>query len=165
MPRKRPDAKSIDDLSADDVDQYPVWAFVNDDANELAVRPIAKIPVRNLVGKIVATSVRLANGREVRALLGNIDLSNPRLTQHFLIVSVENGGDWFHLARYHDHDHDVRGPKALAEFLGLSIFDVFPIFYDIRSYARGDVGSTCGVIAHEPAERLTREEIIALAVR
>jgi hypothetical protein len=157
-------AKSIDELSADDLDQHPIWAFANDDQDDLLVRPVAESSVGDLTGMVVGTRLRLANGRYVRAMLGNIDLTDPRCTQHFLTVSVENDGQWFHLARYHDHDHAARGPEALAQFLGLPLNEVFPMVYDIQSCARGNPRSVAGTIPDVPAERLTRAELIALAV-
>ena len=157
-------AKSIEELTSDDLDRHPIWAFVNSDKNELFVKPISRVPVRNLMGKVVGTKARLACGRYVQALLGNIDLSNPRFTTHFLTVSIERDGRWFHLARYHDHDRDVRGPDALARFLELGTSDIFPITYDLRPYADGELGAVLGVILAEPSEKLSRAQIIALAV-
>jgi len=74
-------AKSIEDLTDEDLVRHPVWAFVNDDANELLVRPVTRTPVRDLTGQVVGTHVRLACGRQMRALLGNVDLANPRLAR------------------------------------------------------------------------------------
>jgi hypothetical protein len=157
--------RRIDELSGADLDEHPIWAFANDAHDESLLRPVATIPVSDLSGKVVGTRLRLANGRQVRALLGNIDLTSARRTQHFLTVSVEEGGQWFHLARYHDHDRDARSPETLAKFLGLSVAEVFPMTYDVRSCARGDADSVAGTIPDAPAEKLTQAELIALALR
>jgi hypothetical protein len=163
--RTSSDGKSIEDLTAEDLDRHPIWAFVNDDTNELLVQPVTNIPVGDLTGRVVGAHVRLACGRRVRAVLGNVDLSNPRLTQHFLTLSLECDGRWFHLARYHDPDRDRHGPDALARFLGLGLSEVFPIEYDVRPHADGTPGAAFGTISAEPSEKLSRAEIIALAVR
>jgi hypothetical protein len=138
---------------------------VNDDhSDDTTVRPVKRIPVANLTGKVVGVQAVLANGGRVWALLGNVDSSNPRFTQHFLTVSVERDGRWFHLARYHDYDRDQRGPEELARFLGLALSDVFPLSYDIRQCSKGDPSALMGTITAEPAEKLSRAEIIGLAV-
>ena len=99
------------------------------------------------------------------ALLGNIDATNPRLTEHFLTLSVYRGdGAVFHMARYHDHDSGERGPDALAEFLKMKKEEVFPITWDVRQYAVGDPAALHGKIEVTPKERLTRAQVIALAV-
>jgi len=82
---------------------------------------------------------------------------------HFLTLSLERYGKWFHLARYHDPDREAHGPEALGRFLGLGISEVFPIEYDIRRYAEGAVAAVSGTILSEPSEKLSRAEIIALA--
>ena len=98
-------------------------------------------------------------------MLGNIDPTNPRLTEHFLTVSVfRSDGALFHLARYHDLDAIERGPAALAAFLGLSLKAVFPLSYDVSAIVTGLPEVVRGTITSEPRERLTRAEVIALAV-
>jgi hypothetical protein len=142
-----------------------VWECVNDDSlGERAVRPVKSLPVKHLTGRLIGTQVRLANGAAVWALIGNIDAGNPKLTEHFITMSLERGARWFHLARYHDPDCAERGPEALARFLGLALDDVFPISYDVRQYANGHDAALAGVVGREPRERLTRAQIIALAV-
>lgn len=155
--------KRVDQLSDEDLDRSPIWTFVPDRTGALLVRPV-KGPVRNFSGKLIGTFVTLANGDRVRALLGNLDPTNARLTQHFLTLSIARGGVWFHLARYHDHDFRKRGPRALATFLGLGVKDVFPISYDVRTHARGPRRVAAGTIAAKPPEKLRRSELIELAV-
>ena len=118
----------------------------------------------NLTGKVVGTQVTLANGQHAWALIGNIDATNARLTEHFLTLSIERGGCWFTLARYHDFGYTENGPDALAHFLVLPVDAVFPISYDVRQYAKGDAATLSGQIRKEPRERLSRAEIIAKAV-
>ena len=117
-----------------------------------------------LEGRVVGTTLRLANGKEVWGILGNITTGNPRMTRHFLTVSVLRNGKWFTMARYHDVGYEERGPDALATFLGLSTDQVFPVRYDVRSHSEGDPTALAGAIPAHPAQTLTRGELIALAV-
>lgn len=157
--------KPVDSLRVADLQAHPVWQYTNrEGADETFVRPVKQVPVANATGKVVGTQVVLANGQRVWALIGNVDPMNAKLTEHFLTLSVERDGRWFTLARYHDFDYAERGPEALARFLGLSVDAVFPIAYDIRQYAKGEPASLNGHIRKEPRERLSRAEIIAMAV-
>jgi hypothetical protein len=157
--------KPIEALEVGDLEAHAVWQYANvDGANETLVRPIRRLPVARLAGRVVGTRVRLANGSCVWGLLGNIDESNARLTEHFLTLSVFQDGRWFTLARYHDFDYSENGPGVLARFLGLPINEVFPIAYDIRQHVKGEPAALAGLIPKEPRERLSRSELIALAV-
>jgi hypothetical protein len=157
--------KSVDSLRVLDLQAHAVWQYANrEGSDETAVRPVKHVPVANLTGKVVGTQVQLANGEHVWALIGNVDASNPRLTEHFLTLSIERDGRWFTLSRYHDLDYAENGPEALATLFGLPVEDVFPISYDIRKYAKGDAAALSGQIRKEPRERLSRAEIIAMAV-
>ena len=129
------------------------------------VRPVKKLPVESLDNSILGTKVRLANGLQVWATIANFDVTNPRATQHFLFLSIERGGEWFHLARYHDVDFTKRSPEELARFLGLHVDDVFPITVDVRRYVRGDPAALTAAVLKEPRERLTDAELTALALR
>ena len=132
--------KKIEELTIADLEAFQVWQYANDEEkhDETAVRPVKKTPVKNLKTRFVSTQVLLANGAAVWALIGNVDASNPRLTQHFLTLSVLRKGRWFTMARYHDFDSNERGPQALATFLGLRVDEVFPISYDISRFCLGD---------------------------
>jgi hypothetical protein len=157
--------KPIETLTVADLMAVAVWRYVNlDRAGETMVRAVKRLPVKKLAGKIIAAEICLANGIRTWALIGNIDPHHPRLTEHFLALSIEHDGKWFALARYHDFDYVDRGPEALSHFLGLPVDDIFPIFFDVRMYAEGDPASLTGYIQKEPRERLSRAEIIALAV-
>jgi hypothetical protein len=159
-------SKPADALTVDDLKRHPVSRFVNDDSiNETAVQPIAHVPVTSLDGKLAGTQVRLANGTVTWAVVGNVVTSNPRLTRHFREISLERNGQWFHLARYHDYDCNERGPDALAQFLGLSVDQVFPIAVDLRQLVRcTDPTVLMSDIELNPSEQLSRKEVIALAV-
>lgn len=157
--------KKVEELMEADLAAFPVWQFVNDDEKgETAVRPVKRTPVNKLDGRLVGIKVRLANDAEVWALIGNVDASNPRTTQHFLTLSIFRDGRCFTLARYHDVDAHERGPQALAAFLDLPIDKIFPISYNISRFSKGDPAALIGTIEKEPRERLTPDQIIALAV-
>ncbi len=157
--------KQLEELMEADLAAFPVWEFVNDDEKgETAVRPVKKTPVNKLDGRLVGIKVKLANDTEVWALIANVDASNPRSTQHFITLTLFRDGQCFTLARYHDVGADKWGPQALAAFLGLPIDKVFPISYDISRLSNGDPAALIGKIEKEPRERLTRDQIIALAV-
>jgi hypothetical protein len=158
--------KKVEELTVDDLRAFPVWQYTNadEDVGESAVRPVERIPVKKLTGRVVGTQVKLADGSVRWALIGNVDSNNPRLTQHFLTLSVRDRDRWFTMARYHDFDAADRGPLALAAFLELPVEAVFPITYDISGSCIGDAGALIGTIDEHPRERLTRAQIIALAV-
>jgi hypothetical protein len=157
--------KPVGALGIGDLQAHAVWQYANRDGDgETLVRPIKRVPVENLTGRVVGAQVRLANGTHVWGLLGNVDARNARLTEHFLTLSVFRDGRWFMLSRYHDFDYAENGPGALARFLELPVDQVFPIAYDIRAYANGDSAALVGEIREEPRERLSRAEIIAMAV-
>jgi hypothetical protein len=158
--------KDVQELTAADLEAWPVWEFTNEHeaTSETIVRPVTRLPVTSMAGRLVGTRVRLASGREIRAELSNIDLKDPRQTEQFLSLSVLREGKWFTMARYHDIESDRRGPGALAAVLGMNIDDVFPISYDISKFCIGNPAVLAGVIRKEPREKLSREEIIRLAV-
>src|SRR5277367_861339 len=93
--------------------------------------------VSTLAGRLVGTTVQLANGQNLQGMLGNVNLTNPLATRHFLSLAVWIEGHWFHLARYHDVDREDSGPEVLAATLGLPVTDVFPITYDLSGIAEG----------------------------
>jgi hypothetical protein len=158
--------RPINSLTAKDFAQYPVWRFCDDDSpDETHVEPERQFPVERTDGCIVGCHIRLANQGMLAGFLGNLDITNRRLTEHFLTLSVfRQDGVIFHLARYHDFDADQRGPEALAVFLGLPIQAVFPITYEVSGKALVSSDIIHGIIVAEPKEKLTRAELIALAV-
>ena len=157
-------AKPIDTLRVSDLKKYRVWEFTTNEADETAVRPIKRLPISTLSGKVAGTLVSLANGERLWATLCNLDAQNAEKNEHVVALSIERGGRWFHLARYHDAWYSQNGPKALARFLGLAVDEVFPISYDVREYVKGNP-ALAGSILQEPRVRLTRSQIMALVFR
>jgi hypothetical protein len=146
--------------------KFPVWKFCNDDElGETAIQPVKDLPITSANGCLIACDFRLADGSHLSGLMGNLSLKDDNRNQNFLTISVFIEGKFAHLARYHDSDSSERGPSWLASRLGKNENDVFPISYDISAVAIGK--STCirGAITKEPIEKLSRAEIIRLAVR
>jgi hypothetical protein len=158
--------KHVSQLTPADLRQCPVWRFTGgDEPCEASVRPVKKIPVKSLTGSLVGCEVRLASGKRMMALLSNIDADNARLTEHFLTLSLYRAdGELFHMARYYDLDSRRRGPSALAAFLKMKKKEIFPIVWDVRHLAIGAPDALHGLIEASPKERLTRAQIIMLAV-
>ncbi|HBO45080.1 MAG TPA: hypothetical protein DD670_14355 [Planctomycetaceae bacterium] len=153
--------KRVEDVTVADFAMHPVWEYVG---GEPVLVPVTDLPVDSLQNRIVGVQVHLANGACAWASLCNISLRHPRSTGHFLTVSIEKDGAWFHLARYHDVDYDQRGPNQLAEFLGLPISSIFPIEYDLTGLVDVDSVLVKGAIPLQPQERLSEDELIQLAL-
>jgi hypothetical protein len=160
------DPRPVDALTPTDLARAPVWEFVDDDSkpDETYVHPVSELPVDSLDGRVAATEVTLRNGRRLLALLGDVDLARPRHTRHFLTLSLYVDNAWVSLARYHDVDAVERGPAAVARRLEMQLSEVFPIEYDLSQVAIGDPQAVRGVVSAEPSERLSRAELISLAV-
>jgi hypothetical protein len=152
-------------IQVSDLEQHPVWeTILDDEADDPSVFPVQPLPVINLDSRFVATRVRLANEQLVRAMLFNVDLTDSRKTEHLVQIRIEHNGEWFWLARYWDVDAESNGPEALAQFLGFSVDEVFPIHYDLTGLATGLASVIKGQIPKEPGERLPRDEIITMCV-
>lgn len=159
--------KPVSALTREDMRTHPVWEFLPEtkDRDETWVRSVSCLPVTDLSGRLAATTLRLASGREVPAILGNISLQNALKTKHFLTVIAFGGsGQTFELARYHDLDAAQRSPKAFAEFLGVSEAGIFPMTYDISPVAIGLPEVVFGQISRDPEERLTEDQLINMAI-
>jgi hypothetical protein len=143
-----------------------VWQFANsdEDMDETVMQPVKSRCVRSLDGRVVGVRFELANGSVRWAVIGNVDLRNPRLNQHWLTLTVFDRQRSFTMARYHDIDAKTHGPRALAKFLRLPLSAVCPISCDIGSHCVGAHGALVGTIEARPKNRLTRAQIIALAV-
>jgi len=157
--------KPVELLQIEDLEKFPVWTFMNNDLKaETLVKSVKRIPVKSLTGKVVGLKVTLADGTRAWTIVGNVDANNSSLTEHFLSISFYKDKTWFHLARYHDFDYKETGPTALSQFLSKGVDEIFPISYDLRAYAVGDEDALVGKILKEPVTKLSRAEIIALAV-
>lgn len=157
--------KLIEDLTKSDFTAYPVWIFINDDEEgEMALKPVKKMPAKNLDGKVVGCQVQFANGTSHMAMLGEIDVDNPKRTEQFITLSVEKGGKWFRLSRYFDHDFKKNGPEGLSQFMGLDTGGIFPVSYDIRKFTGGKTAALLGTITEAPRVVMARQERMDLAL-
>ncbi len=144
----------------------PVWEFCNDDeAGETCVRPVKKLPVTSGDCRLFGCEFQFRDGSRAFGFIGNLSLSAADKNRHFLTVSVFVGSEIYHLARYHDFDVAKRGPATLAKKFGKKEDDMFPIAYDLSDIAAGSEECIRGTILKEPMQRLTRGEIIQLALR
>ncbi len=156
--------RSLASLTPADLSASPVWEFSSFSNDDTLVRPLPVGTVQHLSGRLVACEIALANGESRWGLLGNLDPTAPELNEHFATLSVYEKGSWFHLARYHDPDYLDRGPAQLAEVLGLPLQSVFPISFDLANALPRHLGTVEGTFLAQPRRRLSREELIALAV-
>jgi hypothetical protein len=159
--------KRVDELTPVDFQAYSVWQYTNsdEDSDETMVRPVKSRRVNSLDDRVVGVPVKLADGSVRWAMIGNVDLRNPRLIEHFLTITVFDRRRSFAMARYHDVEAKTHGPRALAKFLRLPLSSVFPISYEISAHCLGARDALVGMIEAWPKNRLTRGQIIALAVQ
>jgi hypothetical protein len=155
--------QQLDKLTPKDFEIYSVWKFVSDDAVDETMVQGLKVPVQHLFNRIVGTLVLLANGKQVWAILGNIDVNNQESTEHFLTISIFKKDKLFHLARYHDADCDKCDSKSLAKFLGLTVENVFPITYDLTHFCSQKSSVLIGKIEKKPKRKLSQKKLFALA--
>lgn len=157
-------SRQITEIPTEELLATGVWRWSPHD-DDSGLVPAKRVPVSNSAGCLFATQVVLADSSRNVAIIGNLDATNVELNAHFLTISLlVPDGHWFHLARYHDLNADEHGPAALARALGHPVDQVFPIRYDVRRLMRGNDSCTQGSVTAEPSRRLSRAEIIALAV-
>ncbi len=167
---RRIGSKPVDQLTPSDLAKHPVWEYAHDEEriegqDETWVRPVKQLPISDARNRVIGTTVRFAGGLEVAATLANLDAGRPEHTRQFLVLGVFGPhGEPFILARYFDAWYDTAGPDALAKFMGLALDDIFPIAYDVIGVVSGDARCTRGLITIEPALRLTKEEVMKLAL-
>ncbi|SRR6266705_7166484 len=162
--------KPADQLLPSDFTDHRVWEFVDDMETELPdethMRPVVKLPVTSLAGRVVGARLTFVNSQQLLGALGNISLKDTMITEHFLTVTIfARSGERFDLARYHDVDYERHGAKALAAFCGLPVHLVFPICYDITDIAVGHSDCLRRSIPAIPASQLSKDELIGLALK
>src|SRR6202048_410696 len=112
------DVKLFLSLQISDLEKHPVWeVIIDNEAEEVSVFPVADVPVLDLTGRIIGTTVRLANGQSVWAILSYLDTQDARKSELFLLLNLEKNGAWFALARNWDVDREGRGAEDIARFL------------------------------------------------
>lgn len=162
---KNMNERKIETLTHRDLADHAIWEYVIDvEERGVWVIPSSSASISAFDNKLVATMVTLANGIQLHALIGNVLPSDSEATKHLLTLSVLIGSEWFTLSRYHDFDYSTNGPNDLARKLSLPIADVFPISYDLRHVVVGKDSALKGEVLADATEKLTREQIVALAL-
>lgn len=126
------------------------------------VKPLSKLPVRDLDGCLIGTQVTLANGQKVDALIGNIKSRDAKRTQLAITVALFKGAQKFDLDRRFDPDYSRCGPAALSRFLNLTVNEVFPISYDLTEFSEGTIEALKGKIENAPKLVLEPEQLLEL---
>lgn len=158
--------RKLSDLSVSDITAQRLWRYTPAPVadGEIYVRADRAIHITTLKNKIVGGMISLASGRSVASLFENIFLDDEFLSAHWMLLRVVTERGQFNLARYHDYNYDESGPLQLASFLNLSISEVFPIKFDLRSLLGCDSPALAGVIEKAPAIKCTRAELIGRMV-
>jgi hypothetical protein len=159
--------KKVEAVTLDDFKKSRVWEFAPDaeHGDETYVRAVKRLPVTHLVSRLVSCELCLRNGTRLWGVLGDVDVADARLTEHYLSVSLfRPDGTQFYLARYFDISHKNAGPDDLAEFLGIPKADIFPIEWDVSDVVLGRPDLLRGSILSEPRVRLSRSERIAMSI-
>jgi hypothetical protein len=156
---------SVEDLTEELFRNHPVWEFIpEDECGDTGLRPVESSPVSCTEGRLFGGKFRLADGSEVLGYLGNFSSTDKDHNAHFLTLSIFVDGTVKHLSRYHDFDFVERGPSWLAQKLGKKEEEVFPISYDFSDVATGREECLRGSIPREPEIKLSKNELIRLAV-
>ena len=155
----------VDDIRGGDLIDHPVWTIKSRRTKtDFEVTPVKRLPCKSLDNKLVFVPVCLACGDTYWGMFSNVDISDEKLTRHFITFSLLKGEKWIHLARYFDADYRKRGPAALAKQLKMELNDVFPISYDLSDIVSNPPNWLSGNIPSSPSEKLSLDEIVALAV-
>lgn len=159
------DNKSAESLSPHDFTRNPVWRFSsNSKTHETHLRPI-KHPVQSLAECVIGVKGRLASGRTVDCVVGNVSARNVLLNEHVPTLSVWIDGKWFHMARYWDPDYGINGPDTLSIKLGESLPGIFPIIINLTGIIKGPDAVKEIRFTAEPKNRMTEREIIREIVK
>lgn len=160
-------ARPVEEITYEDWIKYPLWEFISESEfqDETYMLPSIQLPVENFDGRLLSCPIILSNGQVCHGLLGNINTTNTEFNPHLITLSFVIPDGRFNLARYHDYDYHQNGPESLAEFLGLPISEIFPISYAFDpSILIGATGIT-EYLDQVPEKKLSRAEIIELALR
>jgi hypothetical protein len=121
--------KPIDQLTAKDLDAYPIWEFATDEENipgrdETWVRPVDARSVRKGMWSLsVAADFKTASGREVPGFVTVTTAHGVEITPGVLLPA--GGYLPVHLTK-----KSLRAP--LARSLGLTVQQAFPLAYRLR---------------------------------
>lgn len=168
-PKATADRKPVDGLTVSDLKRHPVWKYLlskESSYDETWVTPVKTLPVKDLGNRVVGTEFTMACGDHIYGFMGSVHLNHLKKHQQFMGLTVFKGeSEQFHLGRYFDVDYANHGPAALADFLGRSINEIFPLSYDLSSVAWGNSEVIQGSIPADPIERISEDERIDLALQ
>jgi hypothetical protein len=150
-------------LKEEDLKTTLVWLGSTSDRDETGIRPATRSSLKNIEGKIVACTFRLKNGIEFVGVMFNLT-DDVDLNAHLANAALLIDGRWFFLARYHDAELETHGPAALAARVKQPIGNVFPIAYEVLHQFNPPSPAQRGELLAKPKKKLTRVQIIALAV-
>jgi len=158
----------LHDVSVDELSEVWLYQFVPSTSGEPMVVPVNTKKTDKFSGRLVACEVTFANESKHWALIEGLDLEAPEFSRHNreIRIFVRSHG-WFHLAQYFDGEaiKQVRGETVLAEKLGLSLGEIFPIHFDVRNRSKTDSDCLHGFFEVNPKWGLPRAEVMALLVK
>jgi hypothetical protein len=138
-------SRPLEEISFQELLDVGVWEYdldeedYTDEQDETWLRPTLEVPVDDSFFGVFAVPVRLGNGQQIPAVLHCIDLREPTKDNTAAGLTVEK-----------DEIRCCDEFDVMAQFLGLSMDDVFPITYDLSAYAIGHSEAVRGVINRPP---------------
>ena len=135
-----PNAKPIDELSADDLHSHPIWEYAMDEEahDETYVRPVAStsVPREPHVVYHAACEVIAATGRSYAAFMSICD---GALHDEAPVV-VGNAGEYWPLDLPSDYQ-----PAKFKQFFGVTHNALFPMQWRLRVPVDGELEPWSGV--------------------
>jgi hypothetical protein len=149
----------VGQIRPENFENFPIWRFCGSDSDgEPMVAPLKSSRVRSLRSRVLGSQAMFANGELHWAILANFDIEREKVTEHFVILSVWTGTNWFHLARYFDPWFDTHGPPCFAQAIDKPIDDIFPIRYDISEHVPKSCRHASGEIQKSHPSPISNEE-------
>jgi hypothetical protein len=133
--------KPIDQLTAEDLEAFPIWEFATDEEevegrDETWVRPVVGQTVElGLWSLSVAAEFRTASGRRLLGFIGVHTANGIELNDGVLLAD----GNYIFVAAA---DHGERNDVASA--LGMTTSDVFPLAFRLRVLISGELALRSG---------------------
>lgn len=149
------------------LERHPVWEFLNDDEHpkgDTAMRPVTRLPIPDLDGKVFGTTVTLADRTRYPAMIGDLDVRSKKYRHHFRSLTIFAKGKRFHLAKYFQLWYETKGPDAFARFLGKRTKDVFPIAYDLSGLVKGPEDVVRGTFAAKVSNPIPRAKLMDIII-
>lgn len=150
-------------ITVKDCMAHRIWSYVPSRDGQIWLRPLAINRASSFKNRMVSCQVTLASGEQVWTLIEFLKVELPKLSEHWRrFYFLLPNGKWFQLARYHERLQGIAGPKVLAKALKLKPSQVFPFRFDVSEVCTVQSTALADVIAAQPRERLTLEQIMPL---